>query len=333
MILITGGTGLVGSYLLYYLVRRNVPVRALYRDVLGWEQVQTVFSYLDKTRAASLFSKIEWVKADITDIPVLERAFKDVRSVYHCAAIISSNPKDLTTMRRVNIHGTSNVVNLCLKHPIEKLCYVSSIAALGRSISGPISEETHWNPDADNSYYGITKYGAEMEVWRGIAEGLDAVIVNPGVILGAGIRSSGSGRLLKASTKGLRFFPTGSTGWVDVEDVVRSMIDLMDGNRNKERYVLVSENMSYKELFGTLNKARGGSPPSIGIGRWGLGILWRLDAIKYFLLGGKRTLTKEMARSLVRNSHYDNSKIRDHLNFTFKPISKTIEIVCRRSPS
>ncbi|MCB0464194.1 MAG: NAD-dependent epimerase/dehydratase family protein, partial [Aequorivita sp.] len=192
MILVTGGTGLVGSHLLFFLLKKNERVRAIHRKSSDIQSVKKVFA-LYTPEVESLFNKIEWIEADITDIPALKEVFMGIKKVYHCAAFISFNPSKYKVLKKANVEGTANIVNLCLANNIEKLCYVSSVATLGSNLKDQlISEETSWNPDEKNSVYAITKYGAEMEVWRGTQEGLDAVIVNPGLILGTSPDNGGS---------------------------------------------------------------------------------------------------------------------------------------------
>ena len=246
MILVTGGTGLVGSHLLYHLCLQNVAIRAIYRTKSSLENVKKVFRYY--TEDENLFSKIEWYQADITDVPKMIPAFSDVKHVYHCAAFISFNPKDYRKMRKVNIHGTAIIVNLCIAAKIEKLCFVSSIAAVGDSLKGKIvTEENEWNKELDNSGYSITKFGAEMEVWRASQEGVDVVVVNPGVILGSGFWEKGSSKLFTQVSKGLKYFTEGITGFVGVKDVANSMILLMNSNVKNERFILVAENWFFNQ--------------------------------------------------------------------------------------
>ncbi|MCO4822775.1 MAG: SDR family oxidoreductase, partial [Flavobacteriaceae bacterium] len=195
MILVTGGTGLVGSHLLYQLVKADQDIRAIYRSEDKLALVKKVFSYYTED-FEFLFSKIEWLKGDLNNIPLLEDAFKDVGYVYHCAAFISFDPSDYRQLRKINIDGTANIVNLSIINQVKKLCYVSSIAAVGQTETNEtINENTEWNKENHHSVYAITKYGAEMEVWRGTQEGLDAVIGNPGIIIGPGFWRAGSGSL------------------------------------------------------------------------------------------------------------------------------------------
>ena len=212
MVLVTGGTGLIGSHLLFKLTQQGENVRATYRVGSDLDQVKVVFSYYSDD-SESLFNQIEWVEADLNDIPKLTLAFENISHVYHCAALISFDPSDYKLLRKTNIKGTANIVNLCSAFSVKKLCYVSSIATLGYNPER-IDEETHWSGNQDQSVYAISKYGAEMEVWRGTQEGVSTVIVNPGVVLGPGFWSSGSGLLFKMAAKGKMYATKGVTGYV-----------------------------------------------------------------------------------------------------------------------
>ncbi|MBP6424881.1 MAG: NAD-dependent epimerase/dehydratase family protein, partial [Flavobacterium sp.] len=202
MILVTGGTGLVGAHLLLHLVEQGENVRALCRTKSSIEKTKNLFFLYHKPH---LFEKIEWIEADILDIPSLEIAFQNIEFVYHCAALISFDPKEEESIRKTNIEGTANIVNFCLAFGIKKMLFVSSIAALEdpNATETTISETTEWNPEKPHSDYAISKYGAEMEIWRGQQEGLNVIIVNPGVILGPGFPEQGSGALFSAVAKGL----------------------------------------------------------------------------------------------------------------------------------
>lgn len=291
MILVTGGTGLVGSHLLFKLVNsdRNEKVRATYRREKTLKRVKHVFSYYTDA-AEALFEKIEWVKADLNDIPTLQIAFNDITHVYHCAAFVSFEPDKYRMLRRINIIGTANIVNLCISNHIKKLCYVSSIAALGHHNNPEklIDENTAWNPEDDNSVYAITKYGAELEVWRGTQEGLDAVVLNPGVILGAGYWNGGSsGNLFKLIGNGMRYYTTGIKGYVDVWDVVNTMHQLMNSTIKNEAFILVSENLSFKIFQTKTAVALDVKPPNKEAKPWLLAIVWRLDWLQFQLLANE----------------------------------------------
>ncbi|WP_250433256.1 NAD-dependent epimerase/dehydratase family protein [Hanstruepera flava] len=329
MILVTGGTGLVGSHLLYQLVQSSQNVRAIYRRQKKLDIVKRVFSYYSDNYL-ELYNKIQWVESDLLDIPKLTDAFKDVEYVYHCAAFVSFEPDKYHILRRTNIEGTANIVNLGISHNIKKLCYVSSIAALGESQeNAKINEDTNWNPEADNSVYAITKYGAETEVWRGTQEGLPAVVVNPGVIIGEGIWSHGSGNIIKKVFNKLPFYTSGSIGCIDVQDVVNIMIQLQESNIINERYVLVAENTSYKSFLYTIAEKLNVEPPKKEAKPWLLAIGWRLDWLTHKILRKRRVLVKQMVASLYNKAVYDNSKIKQALNYRFIPLEESIDRVSK----
>lgn len=331
MILVTGGTGLVGSHLLYKLLKTSNKVRAIYRREHKLALVKKVFSYYSADYE-TLFDQIEWVEADITDIPALQRAFQDIDYVYHCAAFVSFEPDKYHVLRKINIEGTANVVNLCLSHQVKKLCYVSSIAAIGHQQNPQqlITEDTNWNQDADNSVYAITKYGAEIEVWRGTQEGIDAVIINPGIIIGPGFwNSGGSSSLIKKIYKGMPYYTHGVTAYVDVDDVVRAMILLMKSPIKNERFIVISENLSFKEFQQQTALALGVKPASKEATPLILGLGWRLDWLNRLLTGKRRRLSRQMTRSARSITKYDASKIKNALDFKFKPMQVSIEDTCQ----
>ncbi|MFD1062942.1 NAD-dependent epimerase/dehydratase family protein [Winogradskyella litorisediminis] len=329
MILVTGGTGLVGSHLLYKLLQTEEKIRATYRRAHKLDAVKHVFSYYSENWE-TLYSKIEWVEADIIDIPRLQKVFKDVEYVYHCAAFISFEPNKYPELRKINIEGTANIVNLCITNKIKKLCYVSSIAAIGQTVNPEILiiEDTAWNPEDDNSVYAITKYGAELEVWRGTQEGLDAIIVNPGIILGPGFwRNGGSGSLFHQIYKGLAFYTKGGSSYVDVFDVVDIMVQLMQSDIKNEGYILISENMSFKDFTEITAEALGVSKKQKLVKPWQLSILWRLDWLKQKVFGKRRRLSKQLANTLTSVTLHDNSKIKNALDFEFKSVTDSIKRV------
>ena len=329
MILVTGGTGLVGAHLLYKLVSNNETVRAIYRTEHKLDNVKNVFSTYTENYE-SLFKSIEWIQADILNIPLLSIAFAEIKHVYHCAAFVSFEPDKYQLLRRTNIEGTANIVNLCISNNIEKLCYVSSIATIGSSLNNKtLTEKTEWNPEDDNSVYAITKYGAEMEVWRATQEGLDVVIVNPGVILGAGIWRYGSGNLFKKAHKGLKYFASGTVGLVDVKDVVSIMIALLKSDIKNERFILVSENWTYKRFLQTMANSVNGKSPKKEAPIWLLQLAWRLDWLTHKITGKRRQLTKQLVTSLTSETNYSNAKIKTALNIEFKPVEESITTVGR----
>lgn len=326
MILVTGGTGLVGAHLLYFLLQEGHKVRAIHRKNSDLNAVKKLFGYFTD-QAEPLFNKIEWVEANLTDIPALSTAFKDVEYVYHAAAYVSFDPKNFQKLKKSNIEGTANIVNLCLAGNIKKLCHFSSIATLGKVENEKVTEEHFWNPDDDNNVYAISKYGAEMEVWRGTQEGLDAVILNPGVILGSGFWNQGTGVLFTKVYKGLSYYTKGVMGFVDVLDVVKIAMEMMKSSGKNERFILISENTSYQQILTSVALAFHKKPPGKILQPWLLSLLCRMDYIKSLLTGTKQLLFKSTAESLSKKRHYNNSKVVGELNYTFIPLEETIQTI------
>lgn len=323
MILVTGGTGFVGSHLLYHLTAKGEKVRAIFRSEASLKNVQTVFSYY--TKDPYFFESIEWVEADITDVPSMIPVFKNIDYVYHCAAFISFNPRDYREMRKVNIYGSAIIANLAIDTKVKKLCYVSSIAAIGDPVDGGFAHEAcDFNRQADNSGYAITKYGGEIEIWRASQEGVPVVIVNPGVILGKGFWHSGSSKLFTQVFQGFRFFTEGETGFVGVTDVVKAMLQLMDAPTQNERFILVSENKSFKQILCSIAEALQVKRPSVKIKPWQTAIFWRIAAVISLVTGKEPLLSKYAARSSHSISRYSADKIQETLDFSFQPIDEVI---------
>ncbi len=325
MILVTGGTGLVGSHLLYALVQQNEPVKAIIRNRDKIDQVKKVFAYYSD-KSESLINKIDWVDGDLLDLYSLNNAFKDIKKVYHCAAVVSFDGKNKTQIIEANIQGTENVVSLCLTYQIDKFCHVSSIASLGGVVNGGIiNEDSKWTSSKTHSVYSESKFKSEMEVWRGIQEGLNAVIVNPSVILGPGFWKSGSGSLFAKAAKGMKYYTSGATGFVDVRDVVKAMIDLMEGDISSERFVLNAENLSYKALFDMIAEAMHTKKPKREATMRLLKVAAFLDLIASKTGIKKREITKDIIRSSISVSKYSNEKIKEAIGIKFIPIEKSIQ--------
>ena len=327
MILVTGGTGLVGSYLLYDLISKNHPVRAIKRQSSNLQWVRDVFEFFSDDH--TLFQKIEWVNGDILDVFSLEEAMEDVTDVYHCAATVSFVPRERESIIKNNIEGTANIVNAALEKNIRKLCHVSSIAAMGNKPDGKfIDEKAEWVPSNKNTAYRISKYESELEVWRGIAEGLKAVIVNPSIILGITNPVGQSGRLIHSIYKNSAFYTTGVNGYIGVRDVSRAMIGLMESDIHNERFILSAENLSYKELFSMIAKSFHKKEPHIRIPSFMLEVGWRAEKIRSFLFGNKPVITKSMTRNAINQYHYNGSKIKDYLDFEYTPVPEVITEMC-----
>lgn len=318
MILVTGGTGLVGAHLLLNLVEKNSKVRAIYRNKKNIKKTEDLFILMNNQH---LFSKIEWIESDLNDIPALEEAFTDVTEVYHCAAMVTFTSSENEKMQKINIEGTANMVNLSLAFSVKKFCYISSIATLDETIIGTnlIDESSNWNPNGSHSDYAISKFGGETEVWRAAQEGLNVVIVNPGVIFGTGFPDQGSGEIISKIKAGFPFYTNGKTGIVSVNDVVNCMLLLMNGEFFNNRYILISENISYENLFKTIAKKHNKQINFLEARKWMLEIAWRCDWLLTFIIPNKkRSLTRDLAIASFSKFEYKNALIRETLNYEFE---------------
>lgn len=319
MILITGGTGLVGSYLLKELVKLNKPVKALYRTA------PSVLLTPEENK------KIEWIRGDILDTILLIDVMQDVQQVYHSAAVVSFSPSRRSELFKINVEGTANVVNAALEAGVRKLVHVSSVAAMGRIRNNQlINESMYWTPETSNSNYGRSKYLAELEVWRGIAEGLESVIVNPTIIFGAGDWQQGSSKIFKTVYDEFPWYTLGMSGFVDVRDVVRAMILLMDSNVKSERFIVSSGNHFYRDIFNNIAKEFGKKPPRKKVTPFLASLVWRLEWLKSTLAKQEPLLTKETARTAQASVQFDNSKLLQHFpEFAYIPIEQSIADTCK----
>lgn len=313
MILVTGASGFLGTHLLAELIPLSIPIRALYH----------------KHRPEWNHPNVEWYACDLLDSCAVADALKGVDTVFHCAAIVSFDHKDQHRVVEHNRTATAHLVDEALDAGVHRLVHVSSIAALGRALThtDPITEETHWQESSNNSAYAIGKYYAEMEVWRGMAEGLNAVIINPGIILGESHNwDEGSAALIKTAYNELAWYTEGVNGWVDVKDVARAMVSLMNSHITEERFILTEGNHTYKDIFTLMAGALGKKAPYRKAGKWASGMLWRLMALKRLFTGKRSNITRETARTAQAKCFYDNSKwLQAMPEFNFTPIQDTIQ--------
>lgn len=329
MIFVTGGTGLIGSHLLFELLASGRRVVALKRETSHVDQVLRTFSYYTD-QPEKLFQCIEWADGDMLDYYRMEDLLDQMEEVYHCAAIISFRPGDRQQMIRNNREGTANLVNAALKNRVGKFCHVSSVAALGPDMHGSLTtENSTWVPSKKITGYSESKFYSEMEVWRGIEEGLNAVVINPSIVLGPGFWDNGSSRFFKTIWKGMRFYPRGVTGFVDVKDVTKAMVMLMDSERfettRNQRFLLNGGNYSYQELFNQIADALNKERPSYYASQFLLQLAWRGAAL-YGLLSGKApALTRETATAANQRNGFDGNKITRTIHFEYTPLGKTIE--------
>ncbi len=331
MILVSGGTGMLGAYLLARVASTGEAIRALKRENSNLQQVKKIFEYHYNNNSNSIFEQIEWVNADLLDSESIYTAMQGVDTVYHCAAMISFKKEDKYRMIDNNVKGTANMVNAALSEGVKKFCHVSSIASLGSSENGePITEETFRKPNSVYSAYSISKYRSEMEVWRGISEGLNAVIVNPSVILGAWDWKNGSSGIFTKVNQGLKFYTEGVTGYVDVNDVVNIMIKLTESNIVNQRFIVSAENLSFKEILFMIADALNKPKPSISAKKWMLQTAVLIETVKSKITGKEPLITKDSAKTAQTVSVYSNDKIRKTLNYEFNSIKDTVNRIAEQ---
>jgi len=322
--LLTGSTGLVGGHMLVQLHQAGKKIRCLIRSTSSLEQLQLICSYY-RISFDELKSSVEWVVGNTLDFVGLCELMKNVVEVYHCAAVVSFNSKDRPEVLQTNIQGTSNMVDSALKVGVKKFCFISSIAALGTTTDlSPISEDTPRKNEGQSSAYSESKFRSELEVWRGVSEGLNAVIVNPGVVLGPGAPDKGSLLLFQTGRKGIPFYTKATTGYVDVRDVCKASIELMEKGLFNQRYILVSENAHNGTLFSLIGNEFGKKAPQILAGKAVLKAGVLLSTMIGWLTDTTPQLTKDTIRSAQSPQSYSNNRVRSALNFNFLPLAETI---------
>jgi nucleoside-diphosphate-sugar epimerase len=316
MVLVTGGSGLVGKELIKQLLAKGESVIAIYN-----------------TTALAEFNSplLKKVHCNILDVTGLGEIMQGVAKVYHCAGLVSFDPKQKQQLYKINIEGTANIVNAALDAGVKKLVHVSSVSALGRIRENqPITENMNWTEETNNSNYGQSKYLGELEVWRGIGEGLDAVIVNPVIILGDGDWTAGSSKIFKSVYEEFPWYSEGSSGFVDVRDVAKAMIELMESNTGSQRFILSAENKSYREIFNLIAQAFNKKIPHKKVTPTIAKIIWRLEAIKSMFTKKAPLITKETAATALAKVTFDNSKLLKLLPaFKYKKIEDSISHTCQ----
>lgn len=327
MDLVTGATGLVGSHVLLELLARGRDVRALHRAGSDRELVRRVFMHY-RPDGDALCRRIDWMECEVADPVGLEEAMRGVEHLYHCAALVSFDARDAKRMLAVNIGGTANVVNAALEAGVKVFVHVSSIATIGSALNGAAMDETlPFDDDRRQSPYAISKHGAELEVQRGVAEGLRAVIVNPSVILGAGDPSRGSLAIIGRLRKGSRFYATGSVGVVDARDVAWAMAELAVKGVSGDRYILSTPSIGYRELFTRITSAFGRGAPTMAAPAWGLRIAWRADRLRT-LFGGRSLITRHTVRSALSDRNYSSAKVEGLLGMRFRGAEEAVRNAC-----
>ena len=314
-IFVTGGTGFIGSYLLRYLWKEGYrSIRALRREESKMDLVEEIAG------------EVEWVTGDVRDYGSVKDALQGIDVVFHCAGAVSFDPRDRQLLRQVNAEGTANMVNGALAAGVNRFIHVSSIAALGRSEhSNRIDESSKWVRSSLKSWYAVTKFQGEMEVWRGVEEGLSAAVVNPSIVFGSGDwKGSGTARVFHLIGKGFPFFTKGQTGFVDVRDVARFMILLLEKDIVSQRYILNAGNWRLKDLTTAVARAMNRRPPWIPISPWMGAIAWRVEYLRSLLTGTRPIITRETLTNTRESWEYLNDKSLS-LGFSYLPLSQTIE--------
>lgn len=319
--LVTGGTGIVGAHVLLELAMAGRWVRAWARPGSDRGVVERIFRHYRPEEADALLERLDWVEGDLHDVDALAEAMEGVRHVYHAAALVSFAPGDARALWRTNVQGTASVVDAALEAGVQRLCHVSSVAALNTLGEAPWAEGSNAEPPAGGSPYGISKYAAELEVQRGIAEGLDAVLVNPVVVIGPGAPGRSSMKLVERMRRGTRFYPGGTTGVVDARDVASCMLRLTERGATGDRHVLVGANVSYRELFTTLTGAFGLPAPKAQLPRWALEVAWRLEHVRA-LFGARPLVTRHTVRSALARRAFDARRTTELLGFRFRALDE-----------
>ena len=327
MILITGGTGLLGAHLILKCSIKNLKIRAIYRSQEKLNEIELFFEKYAPKSDKNHFQRIEWIKTSLNDIIGLDNAFDGIDQVYHCAAKVSLANFHKDKLFKTNIEGTANIVNLCIKHKVKKLAYVSSIASIGAEKNIEIINESNsWFKNQRHTHYAYSKFAAELEVWRGAQEGLNVVIVNPGVIIGYNFSSKSSSSIFKRVNRESPFYTNGRIALVDVNDVVKAMILLMNSNIKNERFILVSENLSQKEFLEKIANKMKKKKPRIKLTRGILISILIIEKVLNLFRIKKRFISYALINSLCSSQEYDGKKIKKRIKFNYTTVENSLEI-------
>lgn len=328
MNLVIGATGILGSHVVLKLLQNNQPVIAAKQKTSDVKKVKQLFSYYSNN-ADELFKKIKWVELDIQDLFSIEDALDGIKTVYNCSGFVSFDKKDKKKLFKINDTGTENIVNACIYKKIDALCHVSSIATINNSdYTLPLSETVFWKTSGKESDYAVSKYNGEKQIWRGIEEGLNAVIVNPGIILSSGFRNQSSSKLFDAGFKGNKFYTTGISGYIAAEDVASVMLHLINNRVFSNRYILIENNYAYKDIFGAIQENFQKPKPIINAGKVLLKTAQIADALKCAVLKKPRQITRPIIYSALNTQTYSNAKIKSIFHEPFLPVYQVIKKIC-----
>lgn len=328
MILVTGSTGLLGSHVVVELLHKGYEVRAMFREESRKQVVYRLLDFYYPAERENLLQKLNWFHGDVLDLTDVEDSLAGISKVVHCAAFVSFHRRDFNTLFRVNRRGTANMVNFALNSGVSQFVHVSSTAAVGSDsqFNDGLKRETNlWNPNDEVSGYSLSKFSAEKEVWRAYEEGLPVSIVNPSVMFGPGSWEESSLKIFRTLHKGLKYYTKGSNAFVDVCDVTKLILKLIETEKTGQRYLVTGTNLTFKELFDRICKQLNVKAPYKLAGPFLVGLAWRLSGLLCRIRGIRPTITKESARSSQNNSKFSNEKLRkDFPDFEFTPIDETI---------
>jgi nucleoside-diphosphate-sugar epimerase len=326
MVFVTGATGLVGARILYDLLISGKKVRALKRASSDLDFLKQVLDFHHGADSRSLMDGIDWHEGDILDSECIKKCLQGCDEVYHAAAKVSFHSADRDLMYQVNIRGTANIVDMSIEAGVKRLCHISSVASLGRAVAGDmVTEESGWVDSDDTSHYAVTKFRAEMEVWRGAQEGLDATIINPVLVIGPTDPKDSSGQLFLTASKGMGYYADGTSALVDVKDVSQMALALMNQGGPTERFILCAETLTSKSFFGKMAKAFGKPAPTKPVSKGLVNVAWRVLWLKDKIFGTRSTLTKETAHSVFTKYAYDGSKASSRAQMKYITVEESVQ--------
>lgn len=320
-ILVTGGTGFVGAYIIKTLIEKNYQVSAIRRS-----------NQLPFYIPSSIFEQVDWKNGDILDVVSLQDAMTEMDAVIHSAGVVSFAKKDRKKMYQVNVDGTANVVNMALEKNVPRLIHISSVAAVGRTASGgKVSEEKQWEDSNVNTHYARSKFKAELEIWRGAGEGLSTLILNPSTVLGYGDWNSGSCRIFKNIYDEFPWYTQGVNGFVDVEDLAHVVETLLQSNFSEERFIVNGETWSFQHLMERIAYHFKKKAPTRKASDWMMSMAWRMEKFKSLFTGEDPLLTKESAKVAISKTWFLNDKLLNAIpGFSFRPMEETIQMACEK---